>query len=303
LDDVMANSKYQIGTATVIALVALRLGVGWHFYKEGVKKFHDPSFTANVFFEQATGPFSDLFKLLVPDQAGRARLDREQTKTMLVNYGDRVARQLRFDEQQKRQAEQLKKQWSARVDDFYAENAEEINEYFLELQRVQDAKADTSTRDVAFQREWIRGKEAELRGKLKSWSARIDKIGEQYQKDLLALARPEQRRLGVSPVPDRTHSILDTVVKYFITGVGVCLILGLFTRLASLGGAGFLLSVLATQPPWVPGAETSYFYYQLVELLALMVLLTTGAGRFAGLDFFIDSLRTRWRMPEQGDES
>ena len=298
----MARNKYQIGTAAVVALVALRLGVGWHFFKEGVKKFHDPNFTANVFFEQSTGPLSDLFKLMVPDQKGNARLSREQTKKMLSEYGDRVAGRLQFDDQQRKQAEQLKKQWSARLDDFYAENAADIEEYFLETQRVKDAKADKTTRNVAFRRDWIRSKEAELRGKLSGWSMKLNKVGEQYQSDLLALASPEQRQRGVPAVPDRSRSPLDLVVKFFITGVGVCLILGLFTRLASLGGAAFLVSVLCTQPPWVPGAETSFFYYQLVELLALLLLVATGAGRFAGLDFYIDCIRMRRCAPDKGDK-
>ena len=298
----MASTKYQIGTATVVVLVALRLGVGWHFYKEGVKKFHDPNFTANIFFEQSTGPLSDLFKLMVPDQRGNARLSRQPTKDMLAAYGDRVSGRLGFDQSQQQQAEQLKKQWSARLDDFYAENGEEIREYFLEVQRVKDAKADKSTRDVAFRREWIASKDAELRGKLSGWSMKLNKIGEQYQSDLRALATPEQRQRGLPAVPDRSRSFLDIVVKFFITGVGVCLVLGLFTRLASLGGAAFLVSVLATQPPWVPGAETSYFYYQLVELLALLLLVATGAGRFAGLDFYIDCIRMRRNAPDKGDK-
>ncbi len=63
------------------------------------------------------------------------------------------------------------------------------------------------------------------------------------------------------------------------------------TRLAALGGIVFLCMVISTQPPWVPGAVTTMFYYQLVEIFALGVLLASGAGRWAGLDFF---LRAWW---------
>jgi uncharacterized membrane protein YphA (DoxX/SURF4 family) len=75
-------------------------------------------------------------------------------------------------------------------------------------------------------------------------------------------------------------------VTYVVIGVGVCLLLGFFTRLASLVGIGFLCSVIASQPPWVAGSNTDVFLYQLVECAALAVLIVTAAGRWFGLDFF-----------------
>jgi hypothetical protein len=46
----------------------------------------------------------------------------------------------------------------------------------------------------------------------------------------------------------------------------------------------FLLSIIATQPPWLPTAEPTI--YQTVELAGLLVLAGTGAGRWLGLDYF-----------------
>ena len=72
---------------------------------------------------------------------------------------------------------------------------------------------------------------------------------------------------------------------------GVLLILGLFTRLASLGGIGFILLFYLGNPPFVGyfyslPTEGSYLIVNknLVELCALVVILVTGSGRFAGLD-------------------
>ena len=42
--------------------------------------------------------------------------------------------------------------------------------------------------------------------------------------------------------------------------------------------------VIATQPPWVAGAAPTYD--QMIELAGLLVLAGTGAGRWAGLDYF-----------------
>ena len=288
--------------AAVVALVALRLGIGWHFFKEGVKKFHDPNFTANIFFEQSTGPASELFRLMIPDRNGHARLDRQGTKELWQQHANRVGRHFGFDESQQKKAQAVAQQWSARLDQFFADNRDDIREYFLEVERVKQAKADKTTRQVAFRRDWITSQEVKLRGQLASWASRLQLMGKQYQEDLRAIATDQQQQRGYPNLPDRSRSILDTVVKYFITGVGVFLVLGLLTRLTSLAGAGFLVSVLATQPPWVPGAELSFFYYQLVELLALLLLAAMGAGRFAGLDFFIQSICVRCCPPDKGEE-
>jgi len=83
----------------------------------------------------------------------------------------------------------------------------------------------------------------------------------------------------------------DLITMWGLTIVGVLLILGLFTRLASLGGIGFILLFYLCNPPFVGyfysiPSEGSYLIVNknLVELGALVVILVTGTGRFAGLD-------------------
>jgi hypothetical protein len=50
---------------------------------------------------------------------------------------------------------------------------------------------------------------------------------------------------------------------------------------------------MASQPPWVEGAATQFFYYQMVEILALFVLFVFAAGRFGGLDYLLHGLYRR----------
>ena len=88
--------------------------------------------------------------------------------------------------------------------------------------------------------------------------------------------------------------------------VGVCLILGLFTRLASLAGIGFILMFYLAAPPLIGyfyaiPSEGSYLIVNknLVELAALVVILLTGSGRFAGLDRIVHGLfRRKPRLAE-----
>jgi thiosulfate dehydrogenase [quinone] large subunit len=92
----------------------------------------------------------------------------------------------------------------------------------------------------------------------------------------------------------------DLVTMWGLTLVGVLLILGLFTRLASLGGIGFIVLFYLCNPPFVGyfysiPTEGSYLIVNknLVELSALVVVLVTGSGRFAGLDRIVHGLFSR----------
>ena len=89
----------------------------------------------------------------------------------------------------------------------------------------------------------------------------------------------------------------DLITMWGLTVVGVLLILGLFTRLSSLAGIGFILLFYLCNPPFVGyfyslPAEGSYLIVnkQLVELGALLVILVSGSGRFAGLDAIVHGL-------------
>jgi thiosulfate dehydrogenase [quinone] large subunit len=92
----------------------------------------------------------------------------------------------------------------------------------------------------------------------------------------------------------------DLVTMWGLTLVGLFLILGLFTRLASLAGIGFILMFYLATPPFVGyfysiPTEGSYLIVNknLVELGALVVILVTGSGRFAGLDRLLHGLFSR----------
>ena len=92
----------------------------------------------------------------------------------------------------------------------------------------------------------------------------------------------------------------DLITMWGLTLVGALLMLGLFTRLASLAGMGFILLFYLCNPPFVGyfyslPSEGSYLIVNknLVELCALAVILVTGSGRFAGLDRILHLLFAR----------
>ncbi len=287
----------QITTFGVFAIVALRLGVGWHFFQEGAKKFQGEGFSSQSFLLNAKGPLADFYQSFLPDRWGRDRLDQEKTLKFWQTYKDRLVAHFGFDQNQRKQADEIYRRYAARWQYYLAENQEDLEQFFLEVERLERAKQEKLS-NVPFQRQWIDSKRAELQSKLSGWLADLRAMEKQYEEDLHRLATREQLSRGKYPLSDRGAIWIDTVIKYTVFGIGALLILGLLTRLASLAGMMFLISVIASQPPWVPGAQTMFFYYQVVEVLAFLVLFAMAAGQFAGLDFVIRGMYLRCCPPK-----
>jgi uncharacterized membrane protein YphA (DoxX/SURF4 family) len=85
--------------------------------------------------------------------------------------------------------------------------------------------------------------------------------------------------------------IVDNLNAYGLAIIGLALIVGLFTRIASMAGAGMLLMYYIAYPPFGgynfgSVAEGNYLIVSknLVEFFALLVLSFTRAGNYFGLD-------------------
>ena len=85
--------------------------------------------------------------------------------------------------------------------------------------------------------------------------------------------------------------IIDTINAYGLTIIGLALILGLFTRIALLSGAGLLLMYYIAYPPfggfsYGAPSEGSYLLVNknLVELVTMVLLSFTDTCQYFGLD-------------------
>jgi uncharacterized membrane protein YphA (DoxX/SURF4 family) len=266
----------------------LRLSIGWHFFKEGAKKF-TPDFSAESFLVISHGPMEGLYKGMVADAFGHVRLDREQTLGIWEDFADKAGAAYGFDEAQTKSVQQILDSRRKQLNWYLNENGEDIDKYFMELDQLKKAKQDPTTRDVANRKEWIASKETELRAKVKPWLRDLARLNQSVVEDIQEVATEEQLRRRAPAMYDAgSMALINTMVKWTVILVGIFLMLGLFTRFWSIVGVGFLCSVISSQWPGWYGAEPTY--YQVVELCGLLVLAATNAGRFAGLDFFIDTL-------------
>lgn len=292
-NNTLATSPRNLGLCTVVALVLLRLGVGWHFFKEGSEKVQSGKFSSAGFLGSAKGPLAGFFKSMLRDPEGHARLDREATLKAWNLYRERVARHYGFDEAQEAKAEKIYSRYEDQLEYFFNEQEEGIDVYFKSLKSKAQDQADPVRQGVSSLKNQI-GKKAvaDTPPEPGPWFAKLEGMWKAYEQDLNELATEDQQRRRTLKLarPGATTfgaEQVDKVLPYFDLLVGVCLILGLFTRTASVAASIFLCSVIATQ--WPGSADAAPTYPQVIEMLSLLVLAATGAGRFAGLDFFIST--------------
>ncbi|HKA07173.1 MAG TPA: hypothetical protein VKD71_07935 [Gemmataceae bacterium] len=109
-----------------------------------------------------------------------------------------------------------------------------------------------------------------------------------------------EKTMWVIPKNWTVIDFLDWSTRWFLTVVGVLLMVGLLTRFSSFAAAGFLLLTVLTQPsvPWLPAPPNSEGNYliinkNVIEMFALLVLMTTRTGKWFGLDAVISSIFNR----------
>lgn len=192
----------------------------------------------------------------------------------------------------------------AELHDYLDNESAAIAEYQHELWRLDQWRLKPEAANLPFEEERVAKKAADTTAKARAWVAGVASLESQLVSDLRSTNLPEQKNSDITanalesatttPGEASLHRV-NLAATLLTIGVGICLLLGLFTRLAAVAGAVFLLSVIATQPPWLATAEPTY--YQTVEVAGLLVLAGTGAGRWLGLDYF------SWALFSKHDES
>jgi uncharacterized membrane protein YphA (DoxX/SURF4 family) len=349
--------------AVILAVVFLRLCIGWHFFSEGIKKFeYDQSrgewklvFSAEGFLSGAKGPWASFFHNQAPTTHGwreaivrSKKLDSKESARLNSWVGSYVKRRQNeinagkvnppqyvefspadawgkrilkdwntlkekfvaiqeLSDEQRKQADEVYKRYELELADFLAEESLAIEAYQHDLWRLEQAQSEPGAGEVPFEVARVAELETRLNSTPGKWVAAVKQMDQGYADELAGVLTPEQRE---SPVLTRVHRVLENpevrslertnwTMAILITSIGVCLMFGLFTRVASVVGALFLLSVMASQPPWVPGSMSPVpYYYQLVEFAAFLVLAAIGAGRWGGLDFIVHGLWSRRRAAQ-----
>jgi uncharacterized membrane protein YphA (DoxX/SURF4 family) len=325
----MLDRRRYLSGFAVFSLVLLRLVIGWHFFREGSEKVvYDPhdkqlrmTFSAEGFLANAKGPLARWYGGNVPDDHGWRHLlatprkndPSEKSAPAYAEWAKRIEADWRnvvddvkalpaLADEQKKQADEILKKQRQDLAAYLAAEAQAIAEYRHELWRLANWRDSPESGEVPFVDERISAKSSETAKTPAPWVSQVQQFDAEMRDDLRVLLTNEQRELALTttgmdealsdPREQRLH-LVNTVVTWLTIGVGICLLLGFLTRTASVVGALFLLGVILSQPPWL--ADATETMPQVIEFAALLVLAGTGAGRWAGLDFFTYSLFNRNR--------
>lgn len=299
----MRDRGFRIGLAAVVALVLLRLSVGWHFFYQGICKAREPSFSSAAFLRQAKGPLAEKFYELIPDYEGRERLSDKTMAARWKAYVERWTEYYAANQQQQAAADARLKGRIRQLKEFLAENDGAIEKYLNDLDRLHEELKEKPVGDTAFQRQRMWELRKRLTAQAAPWLAEVDRLSKSLEDDLWQLLDDDQQARGRLPINASSLDRINATVLWSNLIIGGCLIVGLFTRLAAAGGAAFMLSIVISQPelPWIyPPAPLSSGHAFLVnkdfiEMIALVTLATVPVGRWGGLDFFIHYLFRRKR--------
>ena len=280
----------RLGMFGILALIALRVGIGWHFYMEGVAKVRGHDFSSVGFLNAAQGPLAPEFQRLIWDHDGELRLNQTQITELFSSAADRAAAHFGLTDEQKKALGRIKSQTLDKLGEVYAESKDAIDKYNLSRQRMADMESSKMWNQVSSLRGQKEQIAKERMSNVHKALASIDAVWTQYEGRLNSVANATQLQsagrfhFGRPGEGLLSTSMVDKIIPIFDMSIGILLIIGLLTPLAAWAAAIFLVSVILSQMPGFPGTQPTYF--QAVECLALITVATTDAGRYAGLDFF-----------------
>jgi uncharacterized membrane protein YphA (DoxX/SURF4 family) len=311
----------------VFFLLALRLAIGWHFLFEGLHKIHshivgptewNRPFSSELYFASAQGPFGEYVR---KTQLG----DPQAVITALLTPSDpAVIEQFRNTTTPSEQAEAVPPAAAAFLESAILDPAKQVEAKaafarwvfgtdrrdadvpYVSSGDVPQSAADR-LRHLALMRNQVEQLEdrqrqglgnglgfdqkrlATARAELRAAESRLAADAEAFLAELILAA-------GGQPTPAAPKPIerLDQITMYAITGIGACLLFGLFTPLACLAGAGFLILTYLTHPPfpWYPLPPNTegnplFINKNVIECLALLTIAVHPTGRWLGLDAWL----------------
>jgi uncharacterized membrane protein YphA (DoxX/SURF4 family) len=318
-------------------LVALRLAIGWHFLVEGVHKIEshregktstNTPWTGEGFFREGAGPAAPLARhyLHLDDADALARLKADNhilPAPVNAEWDDffsrfvghyeltepqKVEAAAKLSEAKKTTADWLSGAFPTEVKKVVTWGAETVQQTVPARLAEYEAKANESADALARRLPAFNADVEKVRLRtLKTDATRIltdllndlDARGAEMKRSIAEVLTPEQTEKGSVPDTAARKPIqwLDQATMWGHAALGACLLLGLFSRLASFLLAMFLLSVTLIAPalpyaPTPPGAIGFYLYVNLyvIEMIALLALACMPTGRWFGLDALLHYL-------------
>lgn len=279
----------SMNRSTQIALVLLRLVIGWHFLFEGLHKIHSlytpKPFSSEVYFREASGPLGSVMKtqgfIADPDKELDAKLQDGNIKADWNAQLSSFANYYALSEDQKKIANEALESNLTKYYEWFKNGKKDIeipspdgkpggtikttfstpqliSYYQDKIKLLEKAKVEDKSwymgKDVDKAR--ISSLKSDVTKYRKEIQDEIDSFNKGFLGDLQKTLKPEQK-LKAEWTPLKTPGkiqLINLATIFGITAIGAGLFLGCFTRLACLGGIVFLAMTYLTVPPfpWLP---------------------------------------------------
>ncbi len=297
------------------ALTFLRIAIGLHFFLEGSSHLRDPSWSSAGFRKAAVGPLASFLKTDLPETGNWKGTLGSVSSADVVNVTDAADnwRSSIVEEWkilgERRKAVLSKSGWAAPADWDEISSAalraadkklasmldyanEDLLDFCRQVIRLKTTEKSAMARDVPFMRDRVAEKERELAGQKSGWMEEADAVGRELVAAWNDPLSAEERRIADTAVEPTRLWKADRFVSWSLATIGACLVIGICTKFNAIGGVFFLLSVVASQPFWLPAAQATYD--QWVEIAGLLVLASMPLGAWAGIDAFLMPILRRY---------
>jgi len=291
----------------VAALAFLRIIIGMHFFLEGMSHLRDPSWSSAGFRRAAVGPLAEKYRADLPqtgdwrgtlhtvDGRDQQEAAADWQRSVVAGWEALLARRgklVPLAGEQQAATKQALDAAVATLGDTVDSWGEDLVDYRLQVVRLEAAERAPASVDIPFARDRLSKKRKEIAAKENGWMQEASAIGDKLVADWDALLSPEQlAKVSAASEPSPLWKA-DRFVSWSLVTIGACLVLGFLVKFNAMGAVFFLASVVASQPFWVAGAQSTYD--QWVEMAALLVIACVPIGGWSGLDYFLTSCCASW---------
>jgi uncharacterized membrane protein YphA (DoxX/SURF4 family) len=240
-------------------------------------------FTALPYLQASTGPFRGMYRGLVRDIDGVQRLTVASAHRQIDARYSEIVKHYGFNTDQQEKLATARDAIKVSILKLLEDSPFQtrLSDYKVMLAR---SDRDASSVSAAFSRERLDADRKKLDLMAAELLALVNEPLSQLAYEAQGIATVTQLGAGPIPAPDPVTKWIDFTMQWMLAAIGLCLMLGVFTRTAAVAAAAQLAMFYFASPPWpglpaaAMGGHYMYVDRNLIEMIAALVIATTATG-------------------------
>lgn len=267
--------------------VQRKIDFDWIYVKDAVLQIpaaeEGERFTALPFLQQSAGPFRPVFRGLVKDIDALDRLTLASAQAAMDQRCEQIAKHYGFTAEQRAKLAQARD--AVKASFVVTWNDPDIQTRLADYRLMRWRVSNLTDSGAPFHHERLMQDRKKLDTIAGELLVLVNEPGDELAVQAHGIATVAQMGNGPVARPATPVDWIDRFIKYGLVAIGLCLMLGLFTRWAAIAAALQLLVFYLASPPWpgLPGATMGghYLYVDrnLIELIAAGAIAATTGGR------------------------